>query len=158
MAGSLLHICCILLHHCPSQLLSYYLFCLSVLRIVVAYLYCIYLLHILCIAYIYCIAVLHIFVAYLCYISLLHICIAYIYCISVLHMIKIEKTITFFTKIYEKEALLMVNLQRERFFDPRNPRGTLFRTGSPYGTNTPVYYLVHENPYQRSCWGKKQLR
>ena len=54
----------------------------------------------------------------------------------------------------KNDALLMVNLQRECFFDTRNPRGTLFRAGSPMGSNTPVYYLVHENPYQRSCWGK----
>ena len=46
-----------------------------------------------------------------------------------------------FTKISEKEALLMVNLQRECFFDPRNPRGTLFRAGSPTKTNTPLYYF-----------------
>ena len=51
----------------------------------------------------------------------------------------------------------MRNLQRERFFDPRNPRGTLFRAGSLIGSNTPLYYLAHENPYQRSCWGKRDV-
>ena len=66
---------------------------------------------------------------------------------------KSEKTITFYMKNCKSEALLMRNLQRERFFDPRNPRGTLFRAGRAIATNTPLYYLVHENPYQRSCWG-----
>ena len=61
----------------------------------------------------------------------------------------------FYMKNCKNETLLMVNLQRECFFDMRNPRGTLFRAGRPMGTNTPVYDLVHENPYQRSCWGKK---
>ena len=50
----------------------------------------------------------------------------------------------------------MRNLQRERFFDPRNPRGTLFRAGRPIANITNTYYLVHENPYQRSCWGTMQ--
>ena len=63
----------------------------------------------------------------------------------------------FYVKNCKNDALLMVNLQPECFFDTRNPHGTLFRAGSPMGTNTPVYYLVHENPYQRSCWGKKQF-
>ena len=67
---------------------------------------------------------------------------------------KSEKTIMFYVKNCKNDALLMVNLQRECFFDPRNPRGTLFRAGSLFATNTPLYYLVHENPYQHSCWGK----
>ena len=70
---------------------------------------------------------------------------------------KSEKTIMFYMKNCKNDALLVKNLQRECFFDPRNPRGTLFRTGRLLGTNTPLYYLAYENPYKRSCWGKKRV-
>ena len=56
------------------------------------------------------------------------------------------------------EVLLMVNLQQECFFNTRNPRGTLFRAGSPLGTNMPVYYLAHENPYQPAVGEKRYVR
>ena len=71
---------------------------------------------------------------------------------------KLKKTISFYMKKCKIEALLMRNLQRKRFFDPRNPRGTLFRAGSPIASNTHIYYLVHENPYQRSCWGNRKSK
>ena len=61
----------------------------------------------------------------------------------------------FYMKNCKNDALLVKNLQRECFFDPRNPRGTLFRTGSLLGSKTPLYYLAYENPYKRSCWGKR---
>ena len=67
---------------------------------------------------------------------------------------KSEKNIMFYMKNCKNDALLVKNLQRECFFDTRNPRGTLFRAGSLMGSNTPLYYLAHENPYQHSCWGK----
>ena len=38
-------------------------------------------------------------------------------------------------------------------FGPRNHGGTLFRAGRQLGSNMPLYYLVHEGPYQQSCWG-----
>ena len=59
---------------------------------------------------------------------------------------KSEKTIMFYMKNCENDALLVKNLQRECFFNPRNPRGTLFRTGSLLGSKTPLYYLAYENP------------
>ena len=45
----------------------------------------------------------------------------------------------------------ITKLQRER-------RGTYFPPASLRGTNSPTYYLDHENPYQRSCWGKKRKK
>ena len=63
----------------------------------------------------------------------------------------------FYMKNCKNDALLVKNLQRECFFNPRNPRGTLFRTGRPLGTKTPLYYFVHENPYKRSCWGTMKI-
>ena len=62
---------------------------------------------------------------------------------------KSEKTIMFYMKSCKNDALLVKNLQRECFFNPRNPRGTLFRTGSLLGSKTPLYYLVYENPISR---------
>ena len=63
-----------------------------------------------------------------------------------------------YMKNCKNDALLVRILVVFSIFHSRNPRGTLFRAGSPMGSNTPLYYLVHENPYQRSCWGKNLFK
>ena len=68
-----------------------------------------------------------------------------------------EKIIMFYVNSCKTEALLMVNLQRESFFDPRNPADPYFRTGRQMRSNMPLYHLTYENPYQHSCWGKKTV-
>ena len=71
---------------------------------------------------------------------------------------KSDKTIMFYMKNCKNDALLVKNLQRECFFNPRNPRGTLFRTGRPLGSNTPLYYLAYENPYSCAVGEQKKKK
>ena len=62
----------------------------------------------------------------------------------------------FYVNNCKNDALLVRILIVFSIFDSRNPRGTYFPGAPPRKTNSPTYYLVHENPYQRSCWGTKK--
>ena len=74
---SLLHICCILFGiAAPHSFCIACPYCISVLRVFIAYLYCISVLYI-CITFARCISVLRICTAYLYCICASHICIAY---------------------------------------------------------------------------------
>ena len=66
---------------------------------------------------------------------------------------KSEKTIMFYVNNCKNDALLVRILVVFSIFHSRNPRGTYFPEAGLLGINGPTYYLVHENPYQRSCWG-----
>ena len=56
---------------------------------------------------------------------------------------KSEKTIMIYMKNSKNETLLMVNLQRECFFDTRNPAEPYFRADVPIDTNMPLYYFLY---------------
>ena len=56
---------------------------------------------------------------------------------------KSEKTIMFYMKNCKNDALLVKNLQRECFFDTRNPAEPFFGAGAPFETNMPLYYFLH---------------
>jgi hypothetical protein len=79
---SLLHICCILFGiAAPHSFCIACPYCISVLRVFIAYLYCISVLYI-CITFARCISVLRICTAYLyC------MCLAYLHCIFLMHMV-----------------------------------------------------------------------
>jgi len=60
----------------------------------------------------------------------------------------------FYVKNCKKEQFCFILLMFFAFLT----RGTLFRAGRPIATKTHTYYLAHENPYQRSCWGKREQK
>ena len=64
----------------------------------------------------------------------------------------------FYVNNCKNDALLVRILVVFSIFDSRNPRGTYFPEAPLQSTNAPLYYLVHENPYQRSCWGTIPVR
>ena len=67
-----------------------------------------------------------------------------------------KKTLRFICKKCKLETLLMVNLPREWFPDPRNPAEPCFPTGGSIGSHMHVCDLTYENPNQQSCWGNRR--
>ena len=63
----------------------------------------------------------------------------------------------FYVKNCKNETLLMVNLQRECFFDMRNPAEPYFRAGVPIVSNMPLYIFSIRTPICKLL-GKKSIK